>query len=183
VTDVADGWLYGVGDVNHRALMTHQGKYQARIAGSVIGARAKGEPLNDGRWGAHASTADSAAVPQVVFTEPEVASVGLTTRDAERAGLRVDVVDYDIGRVAGAAQYADGYRGKARVLIDADRGTIVGVTFVGPGTQELLYSATVVVASEVRVDRLWHAVPAFPTISEIWLRILETYRDGVRPAT
>ncbi|MFE9623538.1 dihydrolipoyl dehydrogenase family protein [Streptomyces sp. NPDC006527] len=183
VTDVADGWLYGVGDVNHRALMTHQGKYQARIAGSVIGARAKGEPLNDGRWGAHASTADSAAVPQVVFTEPEVASVGLTTRDAERAGLRVDVVEYDIGRVAGAAQYADGYRGKARVLIDADRGTIVGVTFVGPGTQELLYSATVVVASEVRVDRLWHAVPAFPTISEIWLRILETYRDGVRPAT
>jgi dihydrolipoamide dehydrogenase len=183
VTDVTDGWLYGVGDVNHRALMTHQGKYQARIAGSVIGARAKGEPLNDGRWGAHASTADSAAVPQVVFTEPEVASVGLTTRDAERAGLRVDVVDYDIGRVAGAAQYADGYRGKARVLIDADRGTIVGVTFVGPGTQELLYSATVVVASEVRVDRLWHAVPAFPTISEIWLRILETYRDGVRPAT
>ncbi|MFI9543627.1 dihydrolipoyl dehydrogenase family protein [Streptomyces sp. NPDC052016] len=183
VTDVADGWLYGVGDVNHRALMTHQGKYQARIAGAVIGARAKGEPLDDGRWGAHASTADSAAVPQVVFTEPEVASVGLTTRDAERAGLRVDVVDYDIGRVAGAAQYADGYRGKARVLIDADRGTVVGVTFVGPGTQELLYSATVVVASEVRVDRLWHAVPAFPTISEIWLRILETYRDGVRPAT
>ncbi|MFE0450937.1 dihydrolipoyl dehydrogenase family protein [Streptomyces sp. NPDC058914] len=183
VTDVADGWLYGVGDVNHRALMTHQGKYQARIAGSVIGARAKGEPLNDGRWGAHASTADSAAVPQVVFTEPEVASVGLTTRDAERAGLRVDVVDYDIGRVAGAAQYADGYRGKARVLIDADRGTVVGVTFVGPGTQELLYSATVVIASEVRVDRLWHAVPAFPTISEIWLRILETYRDGAGPAT
>ncbi|MFD7406020.1 dihydrolipoyl dehydrogenase family protein [Streptomyces sp. NPDC059866] len=177
VTDVADGWLYAVGDVNHRALMTHQGKYQARIAGAVIGARAKGEPLDDSRWGAHASTADSAAVPQVVFSEPEVASVGLTTQEAERAGLRVDVVDYEIGRVAGAAQYVDGYQGKARVLIDADRRTVVGVTFVGPGTQELLYSATVVVASEVQVDRLWHAVPAFPTISEVWLRILETYRD------
>ncbi|GGT15786.1 dihydrolipoyl dehydrogenase family protein [Streptomyces chromofuscus] len=177
VTDVPDGWLYAVGDVNHRALMTHQGKYQARIAGALIGARAKGEPLDDGPWGAHASTADSAAVPQVVFCEPEVASVGLTTRDAERAGLRVDVVDYDIGRVAGAFQYADGYRGKARVLVDAERRTVVGVTFVGPGTQELLYSATVVVAGEVQVDRLWHAVPAFPTISEVWLRILETYRD------
>ncbi|GEC03807.1 oxidoreductase [Streptomyces spinoverrucosus] len=177
VTDVADGWLYAVGDVNHRALMTHQGKYQARIAGAVIGARAKGEALDDRRWGAHASTADSAAVPQVVFSEPEVASVGLTTREAERAGLRVDVVDYDIGRVAGAAQYSDGYQGRARVLIDAERRTVVGVTFVGPGTQELLYSATVVVASEVQVDRLWHAVPAFPTISEVWLRILETYRD------
>ncbi|WP_081236023.1 dihydrolipoyl dehydrogenase family protein [Streptomyces viridosporus] len=179
VTDVPDGWLYAVGDVNHRALMTHQGKYQARIAGAVIGARAEGEPLDDGRWGAHASTADSAATPQVVFSEPEVTSVGLTTREAERTGRRVDVVDHDIGRVAGAAQYADGYRGKARVLIDADRGTVVGVTFVGPGTQELLYSATVAITSEVHVDRLWHAVPAFPTISEVWLRVLETYRDRV----
>ncbi|MDQ0913532.1 pyruvate/2-oxoglutarate dehydrogenase complex dihydrolipoamide dehydrogenase (E3) component [Streptomyces canus] len=180
VTDIADGWLYAVGDVNHRALMTHQGKYQARIAGAVIGARAKGEPLDDGRWGRHASTADSAAVPQVVFSEPEVTSVGLTTREAEQTGRRVDVVDYDIGRVAGAVQYADGYRGRARVLIDTDRGTVVGVTFVGPGTQELLYSATVVIASETPAERLWHAVPAFPTISEVWLRVLETYRDRAR---
>ncbi|MFF5480848.1 dihydrolipoyl dehydrogenase family protein [Streptomyces sp. NPDC012935] len=177
VTDIADGWLYAVGDVNHRALMTHQGKYQARIAGGVIGARANGEPLDDGRWGKHASTADSAAVPQVVFSEPEVTSVGLTTREAERTGRRVDVVDYDIGRVAGAAQYADGYQGRARVLIDVDRGTLAGATFVGPGTQELLYSATVAITSETPVERLWHAVPAFPTISEVWLRILETYRD------
>jgi dihydrolipoamide dehydrogenase len=177
VTDIAGGWLYAVGDVNHRALMTHQGKYQARIAGAVIGERAKGETLDDRKWGAHASTADSHAVPQVVFSEPEVTCVGLTTQEAERTGRRVDVVDYDIGRLAGAAQYADGYSGKARVLIDADRGTVVGVTFVGPGTQELLYSATVVITSEMPVDRLWHAVPAFPTISEVWLRILETYRD------
>ncbi|MFC9889399.1 dihydrolipoyl dehydrogenase family protein [Streptomyces pilosus] len=178
VTGVPAGWLYAVGDVNHRALMTHQGKYQARIAGGVIGARAEGRELDDGMWGAHASTADSAAVPQVVFTEPEVAAVGLTSQDAERSGRRVRVVDYDIGRVAGAVQYADGYRGKARVLIDAERGTVVGATFVGPGTQELLYSATVAIAGEIPVERLWHAVPAFPTISEVWLRVLETYRDS-----
>ncbi|MER7814662.1 NAD(P)/FAD-dependent oxidoreductase [Streptomyces sp. NPDC096153] len=177
VSAVEDGWLYAVGDVNHRALMTHQGKYQARMAGAVIGARAKGEPLDDGRWGAHASTADHEAVPQVVFTDPDVADVGLTTMEAERTGRNVDVVDYDIGRVAGAVQYAEGYRGKARVLIDRDRGTVVGVTFVGPGVQELLYSATVLITSEAPVERLWHAVPAFPTISEVWLRILETYRD------
>jgi pyruvate/2-oxoglutarate dehydrogenase complex dihydrolipoamide dehydrogenase (E3) component len=103
--------------------------------------------------------------------------VGLTTQEAERAGRRVDVVDYDMGRLAGAVQYADGYSGKARVLIDTDRNTIVGVTFVGPGTQELLYSATVAITSEMPVERLWHTVPAFPTISEVWLRILETHRD------
>ena len=85
---------------------------------------------------------------------------------------------YDIGKIAGAVQYAEGYRGRARVIVDSERRNVVGATFVGPGVQELLYSATVAVTSEVPVDRLWHAVPAFPTISEVWLRILETYRDS-----
>ncbi|MFE4961280.1 dihydrolipoyl dehydrogenase family protein, partial [Streptomyces sp. NPDC056653] len=118
VTDVADGWFYAVGDVNHRALMTHQGKYQARIAGAVIGARANGEPVDDARWGAHVATADHAAVPQVVFTTPEVASVGLTSREAEQSGRRIKVVDYDLAHVAGAHQYGEDYRGHARMLID-----------------------------------------------------------------
>ncbi|WP_326601072.1 dihydrolipoyl dehydrogenase family protein [Streptomyces sp. NBC_01800] len=176
VTDVADGWFYAVGDVNHRALMTHQGKYQARIAGTVIGARANGEPVDDTRWGTHVATADHAAVPQVVFTTPEVASVGLTSREAEQSGRRIKVVDYDLAHVAGAHQYGEDYRGHARMLIDTDRNTVVGVTFAGPGVGELVHSATIAVAGEVPIDRLWHAVPAFPTLGEIWLRLLETHR-------
>ncbi|MFF5279827.1 dihydrolipoyl dehydrogenase family protein [Streptomyces sp. NPDC000133] len=176
VTDVADGWFYAVGDVNHRALMTHQGKYQARIAGAVIGARAKGEPIDDTPWGTHAATADHTAVPQVVFTHPEVASVGLTTREAEQSGRRIKVVDYDLARIAGAHQYGEDYRGHARMLIDTDRNTVVGITFAGPGVGELVHSATIAVAGEVPLDRLWHAVPAFPTLGEIWLRLLETHR-------
>ncbi|MFC7309607.1 dihydrolipoyl dehydrogenase family protein [Streptomyces monticola] len=172
-------WLYAVGDVNHRALLTHQGKYQARIAGAAIAARAAGTPLLEtDRWGAHAATADHAAVPQVVFTDPEVASVGPTAAEAERAGRRVRVVDYDLSGVAGAGLYADGYRGQARMLVDPDRPVVVGATFVGPGAGELLQAATIAVAGEVPVERLWHAVPAYPTISEVWLRFLETYRDG-----
>ncbi|WP_069816102.1 dihydrolipoyl dehydrogenase family protein [Streptomyces sp. TP-A0874] len=179
VTAVPGGWLYAVGDVNHRALVTHQGKYQARIAGAVIGARAHGVPLPEEEpWGAYQATADSAAVPQVVFSEPEVASVGLTAAEAERRGLRVRVVDQDLGSVAGAALYADGYRGRARLVVDLDRGTVAGATFVGRGVAELLHSATVAVAGEVLLARLWHAVPSFPTISEVWLRLLEGYRDG-----
>ncbi|KAA6224213.1 NAD(P)/FAD-dependent oxidoreductase [Streptomyces albofaciens JCM 4342] len=177
VRDVADGWLYGVGDVNHRALLTHQGKYQARIAGAAIAARARGTTdLDTGRWGAHAATADLAAVPQVVFTDPEVASVGLTAADAERAGHRTRVVDHDLGAVAGAGLYADGYRGRARMIVDLDREVLLGATFVGPAVGELLHSATVAVAGEVPLARLWHAVPSYPTISEVWLRLLETYR-------
>jgi dihydrolipoamide dehydrogenase len=176
VPAVADGWLYAAGDVNHRALLTHQGKYQGRIAGTVIGARAKGEPVDDAAWGAHAATADESAVPQVVFTDPEAAAVGLSAAEAEQAGHRVKVVDYDLGQVAGAGLYADGYRGRARMVVDLDREILLGVTFVGPGVGELIHSATVAVAGQVPLSRLWHAVPSYPTISEIWLRLLETYR-------
>ncbi|MFD4127385.1 dihydrolipoyl dehydrogenase family protein [Streptomyces globisporus] len=169
-------WLYAVGDVNHRALLTHQGKYQARIAGAAIAARAAKDPVDTAPWGAHAATADHAAVPQVVFTDPEAASVGLTLAEAEHAGHRVRAVDYDLASVAGSGLYADGYRGRARMIVDLDREILLGVTFVGPGIGELLHSATVAVAGEVPIARLWHAVPAYPTISEVWLRLLETYR-------
>lgn len=177
VIAVEGEWLYAVGDVNRRALLTHQGKYQARIAGAVIADRAFGRDLDTSPWGRHTGTADLVAVPQVVFTDPEIAAVGLTTEDAARAGRTVDVVDYDIGWVAGALQHDPDYRGRARILIDPERGTIVGATFAGAGVAELLHSATIAITGEIPLDRLWHAVPAFPTISEVWLRLLETYRD------
>ena len=176
VQGVDGEWLYAVGDVNSRALLTHQGKYQARIAGAAIGANAQGAPLDTSPWGAHVATADLRAVPQVVFTDPEVAAVGLTAEEARRDGRHVRVVDYDLGQVAGASLYADGYRGRARMVVDVDRRYLLGATFVGPGISELLHSATIAVAGEVPLERLWHAVPSYPTISEIWLRLLETYR-------
>ncbi|MGV9249849.1 dihydrolipoyl dehydrogenase family protein [Streptomyces sp. NPDC003697] len=170
-------WLYAVGDVNHRALLTHQGKYQARIAGDTIGARAAGVPLGEpAPWSAHAATADHHAVPQVVFTDPEAGSVGLSLAEAEQAGYRVRAVDVDLSSVAGAGLYAEGYRGRARMVVDLDEGFLRGVTFAGPNVGELVHSASVAVAGRVPVDRLWHAVPSYPTISEVWLRLLEAYR-------
>ncbi|GAA3111435.1 hypothetical protein GCM10017687_25100 [Streptomyces echinatus] len=171
-------WLYAVGDVNHRALLTHQGKYQARIAGAAIAARAAGSPLLDEPWGAHAATADHDAVPQVVFTDPEAAAVGLSLAEAEQAGHRVRAVDVEFSSVAGAGLYGDGYKGRARMVVDLEDEILRGVTFVGPGVGELIHSATVAVAVRVPVSRLWHAVPSYPTLSEVWLRLLEAYRDN-----
>ncbi|MDK1342394.1 NAD(P)/FAD-dependent oxidoreductase [Streptomyces sp. 378] len=171
-------WLYAVGDVNHRALLTHQGKYQARIAGAAIAARASGEALLVESWGAHAATADHTAVPQVVFTDPEAAAVGLSLAEAEQAGHRVKAVDVDLSTVAGAGLYADGYQGRARMVVDLEDEILRGVTLVGPGVGELIHSATIAVAGQVPVSRLWHAVPSYPTISEVWLRLLEAYRDA-----
>ncbi|MFD8388264.1 dihydrolipoyl dehydrogenase family protein [Streptomyces sp. NPDC059680] len=171
-------WLYAVGDVNHRALLTHQGKYQARIAGAVIAARAAGDSVADESWGAHVATADHHAVPQVVFTDPEAAAVGLSLAEAEQAGHRVRAVDVEFSAVAGAGLYGDGYKGRARMVVDLEDEILRGVTFVGPGVGELIHSATIAVAGRVPVSRLWHAVPSYPTLSEVWLRLLEAFRDN-----
>jgi dihydrolipoamide dehydrogenase len=168
-------WLYAVGDVNHRALLTHQGKYQARAAGDVIAARATGGPVDDAPWGVHVATADHAAVPAVTYSEPEVASVGLTEAAAERAGLTVRAVEVGLNSVSGTGIHSDGPAGRAKLVIDTDRDVVVGATFVGQDVGELLQAATIAVVGEVPVTRLWHAVPAFPSVSEIWLRLLEAY--------
>lgn len=168
-------WLYAVGDVNGRALLTHQGKYQARAVGDAIAARAAGAALDTQPWGAHVATADGSAVPQVIFTDPEVASVGLTAAQANDQGLGVRVVDIDLGTVAGAALHADGYTGQARMVVDTEREVLLGMTFVGSDVAELIHAGTVAVAGQVPLARLWHAVPSYPTISEVWLRLLEGY--------
>jgi dihydrolipoamide dehydrogenase len=169
VAAVGGGWLYAAGDVNHLALLTHMGKYQARVCGDAIAARAREEePTVRDR-------SSKTCVPQVVFTIPEVAAVGLTAEQAEAAGRRVRVVEYELGHVAGAKLFADDYQGRAQMVVDEDSRTIVGMTLAGHGVGEIIHGATIAVAGEVPLERLWHAVPSYPTISEIWLRLLETY--------
>jgi dihydrolipoamide dehydrogenase len=145
------------------------GKYQARIAGDVIVAQAGGLDTTITAF------ADHGIVPRVTFTDPQVCAVGLTEAQAREQGLEVRVVDRPLGSVAGAYTLGDGVRGTARIVVDEARRVLVGATFTGPGVAELLHSATVAIAGEVTLDRLWHAVPSFPTLSEVWLRLLEAY--------
>ncbi|HKT06217.1 MAG TPA: NAD(P)/FAD-dependent oxidoreductase [Rugosimonospora sp.] len=160
---VPGGWLYAVGDCNGLALLTHMGKYQARIAGDVI----------LGRDAVDRSSRD--AVPRVTFTDPQVCAVGLTEAQARERGLPVRVVRYGTGDVAGASVLGEGISGTGALVVDTAREVLVGATFTGPDLQELLHSATVAVAGAVPLRTLWHAVPSFPTVSEVWLRLLETY--------
>jgi pyruvate/2-oxoglutarate dehydrogenase complex dihydrolipoamide dehydrogenase (E3) component len=160
---VDGGWLYAVGDCNGRSLLTHMGKYQARIAGDVI----LGHDVRD--------IADHGIVPRVTFTDPQVSAVGLTEEQAREAGIAVRAVSYGTGAVAGAYTLGNGSVGTSFLVVDETRRVIVGATFTGPSTQELLHAATIAIAGEVTLDRLWHAVPAFPTVSEVWLRLLEAY--------
>ncbi len=158
-------WLYVVGDTNGRALLTHQGKYQGRLVGDALA----GIDV-DPAW------ADTSAIPRVVFTDPQVAAVGLTEAQAREAGHDVFTVSYNVGHTAGGALLGKGTDGTAQLVIDRERRTILGATLVGPGVGEQLHAATIAVVSEVTIDRLWHAVPSFPTMSEVWLRLLEEVR-------
>ena len=164
VTSVPGGWLYAAGDVNGRALLTHQGKYQARLVGDLLAGRQR------------TAWADHVAVPQVVFTDPEIAAVGRTEQGAREAGIDVKTVTYGIGSVAGGALLGDDVGGCAQLVIDQTERVVVGATFVGPQVGEMLHAATIAIVGKVPLDTLWHAVPAFPTVSEVWLRLLEADR-------
>jgi len=156
-------WLYAVGDVNGKALLTHMGKYQGRIVGDVI----LGKDVVD--------VADAGKVPRVTFTDPQVAAVGLTEEEARQNGLDVRVVSYDTGEVSGSYTRGNDIHGTSQIVVDELRRVIVGATFTGPDVQELVHAATIAIVGEVTLDRLWHAVPSFPTVSEVWLRLLEAY--------
>ncbi|HZI92199.1 MAG TPA: NAD(P)/FAD-dependent oxidoreductase [Thermoleophilaceae bacterium] len=162
-TGVDGDWLYAVGDVNNRALLTHMGKYQARAAADVIlGKEAR-------------VTEDGAVSPRVIFTEPQVAAVGHTLQSAQDAGMNVRAVDQGTSLNAGGSFYGRNSRGTTRLVIDEDRRVVVGATFVGAEVADFVHAATIAVVGQVPLDRLWHAVPSFPTRSEVWLNLLEEY--------
>jgi pyruvate/2-oxoglutarate dehydrogenase complex dihydrolipoamide dehydrogenase (E3) component len=156
-------WLYAVGDVNGRALVTHAGKYQALIASATIMNRPA-----IAAW-------DGPLSPRVVFTDPQIAAVGLTLDRALADGVPARAVDADPGKTAGASFTGKGSRTCARIVVDDEREVLVGATFVGPELAESLHAATIAMVGEVPLRELVHAIPAFPTRSEVWLRLLEPW--------
>jgi pyruvate/2-oxoglutarate dehydrogenase complex dihydrolipoamide dehydrogenase (E3) component len=159
----ASDWLYAIGDANGRALLTHMGKYQARVAADVILGQDSSCVLADGSLS-----------PRVIFTDPQVAAVGYTFAAAQEAGLNVRTADVSTQGNAGASFYGRySTAGATRLVVDEDRRVVVGATFTGPEVAEFLQAATIAVVGEVTIDRLFHAVPAFPTRSEVWLYLLE----------
>jgi len=156
-------WLFAIGDVNGRAQLTHMGKYQGRIAADAILGRAAG------------LRSDGARSPRVIFTDPQVGAVGLTLAAAQQSGIRVRHVDVETSDNAGGSFVGHGARGTSRLVVDEDRRVVVGATITGSEIAEALHAATIAVVAEVSLDDLWHAVPSFPTRSELWLDLLEAY--------
>jgi len=158
-----ENWLYAVGDVNGRALLTHMGKYQARLAAdSILGKEVQ-------------LRSDGGASPRVIFTDPQVGAVGLTLAAASEKALPVRAVDVETSGNAGGSFVGRGAPGTARLVVDEERHVVVGATITGSEVAEALHAATIAVVGKVPLEDLWHAVPSFPTRSELWLRLLEAY--------
>jgi pyruvate/2-oxoglutarate dehydrogenase complex dihydrolipoamide dehydrogenase (E3) component len=156
-------WLYAVGDVNGRALFTHMGKYQGWVAAENI----HGRPVE--------AITEGIGSPRVIFTDPQVAAVGRTLAEAEAAGIDVRAVDVSTEGTAGASFQGKGTGGTTRLVVDESRELIVGATFCGFETADFLHAATLAIVAEVPLKRLRHAVAAYPTRSELWLKLLEAY--------
>ena len=157
----AHDWLYAIGDVNGRSLLTHMGKYHGRLAADAI----LGKDV--------AVRFDGFRSPRVIFTDPQVAAVGHTLASALEAGIRARALDVETGAAAGGSFVGRNTIGTSRVVVDEDRGVLVGATFTGFETAEMIHGATIAIAGEVPLETLRHAVPSFPTRSELWNLLLE----------
>jgi dihydrolipoamide dehydrogenase len=155
-------WLYAIGDVNGRSLLTHMGKYQAHVVSEVLAGHGDDE-----------RPPEIVGPPRVIFTEPQVAAVGLTLQAAADRGLDAHAYDVPSSATAGASFHGRNVRGTSRIVVDEEHELLAGATFVGQDVAEWLHAATIAIASRTPVELLWHAVPAFPTRSEVWLKLLE----------
>jgi pyruvate/2-oxoglutarate dehydrogenase complex dihydrolipoamide dehydrogenase (E3) component len=164
-TGVNGAWLYAIGDVSGRALLTHMAKYHGRCAADHIIGRADGDP------------AEHAAVPRIIFTDPQIAAVGVTEKQAREIGIEPRAVACDLSDVAGAKVTGEGVRGTIQIVVDKARDVIVGATFTGPDIGDMLHGATIAIVGRVPLRRLAHAVPSFPSLSEVWLKLLENYEQ------
>jgi pyruvate/2-oxoglutarate dehydrogenase complex dihydrolipoamide dehydrogenase (E3) component len=151
--------VWAVGDVTGVSLFTHVGKYQARIAAANI----LGE----------SAVADYRAVPRVVFSDPEVAAVGLTAEQAKEQGLVVSEVTLELkDAIARPYTYEENPRGWFSLLVERERDLVVGAWAVAPLAGEWIHHAVLAIRAEIPVAILKDTIAQFPTFSEAYVSAL-----------
>jgi pyruvate/2-oxoglutarate dehydrogenase complex dihydrolipoamide dehydrogenase (E3) component len=155
---VAEG-VWAIGDVTGVSLFTHVGKYQARIVADDIAGR---EPRADYR-----------SIPRVVFSDPEIAGVGMTSEQARENRIEIAEGRADLAKIARTETYGRDLGGQLGVIADRQRGVLVGAWAVGPLASEWIHQAVLAVKTETPVEVLRDTVAQFPTFSEAYLRAVE----------
>jgi pyruvate/2-oxoglutarate dehydrogenase complex dihydrolipoamide dehydrogenase (E3) component len=155
--------VWAVGDCAGGAF-THVAKYQGRIAAAnILGGDAR---------------ADYRAVPRVVFTDPEVAAVGMTAAQAEAAGISVVTATIDLPTtIARPYTFEETPRGTLSVIADRERGVLVGAWAVAPLAGEWMSQAVLAIRAEIPIRVLEDTIAQFPTFSEAFGAALRALDD------
>ncbi|KAJ9654223.1 hypothetical protein H2198_006683 [Neophaeococcomyces mojaviensis] len=180
VSSVPEGWLYAVGDLNGRALMTHIAKYQAKLAANSIIAKAKGtyqREVSLNFWNKLTAKPTGLAIAQSIFTDPQIAACGLTPEQATARGMKIRVVSVSMSD-PGSMLHAENYQGWAQWVVD-DAGYLIGATFVGRDAVDLLQASTMAIVGKMTVEQIWHVTPPFPTMSEVYTTLSEAVEAAV----
>jgi pyruvate/2-oxoglutarate dehydrogenase complex dihydrolipoamide dehydrogenase (E3) component len=156
---VTDG-VWAAGDCTGTMLFTHLAKYQARVA--VAGML--GRPV----------AADYRAIPRVIFTDPEVASVGLTESQAREQGRPVACATLDLtSAIARPSTYEQDPRGEMGIVADCEQRILLGAWAVSPLAGEWIHQAVLAIKAQVPIDVLLDTVAQFPSYSEAYLSALQ----------
>jgi len=158
-----DPHLYAVGDVTGDPMLAHRAMRQGKVAAEVIAGRP--------------SAFDNAAVPAVVFTDPEVAWCGLMEAEARSAGRAIKVAKFSWA-ASGRAATIGRSDGLTKVIVDAASGRVIGAGIVGPGAGELIAEAALAIETAVTAEDLALTIHAHPTLSESLMEAAESLLHG-----
>jgi dihydrolipoamide dehydrogenase len=155
----ADG-LWALGDATGVALFTHVAKYQGRVVADAIAGRPR--------------PARYEGIPRVVFADPEIAAVGLTTAQARDRGLTVATAEIDLAEtLARPWTFERDPRGTLGLVADTTAGLLIGAWAVAPLAGEWIHQAALAIRARIPIDTLLDQVAQFPTYTEGYLAALE----------
>jgi dihydrolipoamide dehydrogenase len=151
--------VYAVGDVTGEPMLAHRAMRQGKVAAEAIAGRQ--------------AAFDNAAVPAVVFTDPEVAWCGVTETDAARQGRPVRIARFQWA-ASGRATTIGRTDGLTKLVVDPGSGRVLGAGIVGPGASELIAEATLAVEAALTAEDLALTIHAHPTLAETLMEAADT---------
>lgn len=144
--------IFAIGDVVAGPPLAHKASYEAKVAADALSNKN--------------SAIDYVAIPAVCFTDPELASVGLTEKEAENQGLTVKVSKFPFG-ANGRALSLDQTEGFIRLITDKDSGLVLGGQVAGVGASDIIAEITLAVEARMNIEDLSLTIHAHPTLAEI----------------
>ncbi|MBI4964674.1 MAG: dihydrolipoyl dehydrogenase [Desulfomonile tiedjei] len=144
--------IFAIGDMVGGAMLAHKAMYQGKVAAEVIA----GQP----------AAFEGVEVPGVIFSDPEIATVGLTEQQAKDQGIKVKVGVFPFKALGRAMTLGEAGIGFSKIISDAETGAVLGVHIIGPHASDLISEGALAVASASHIDDLTLTIHPHPTLPE-----------------